>query len=225
MSAPVHDGETNLVGRANATGGGPSTLTISNKTTAGANRAGVVRFTTPGTVTNVTWNGVAMDLVASVTNAINANDLYAYIIVNPPTGASNIIITLDSDSEVAYLVTSYKDVNQANVVGDVQTATGSTANGSVVVPSSADGLVLDAINVGAVVTVGSGQIEEGSDLGGSDDFAGSRADGAASVTMDWTHSAINWGIIGFSLNGETVPVVVSKNPPPTWHHRLPSRRC
>ena len=225
MSAPVHDGETNLFGRTNATGGGPSTLTISSKTTAGVNRAGIVRFTTPGNITNVTWNGVAMDLVGSVTNAANANDLYAYVIANPPTSASNIVISVDSDAEIAYLVTSYKDVNQSDLIGDVETATGSSAEGSVIVSATANDLVLDAFNATNLITPGAGQTEEGGDVGGGDDFAGSREAGATSVTMSWTLTSSQWGIIGFVLNGITEAVLVSKNPPPSWHHRLPSRRC
>jgi hypothetical protein len=130
--------------------------------------------------------------------------LHAYEIVNPPTGASDVIITVDAPVEITYLISSYNGVDQADPIGAIAEATGSGANGSVAVASAVGDLVLDVFDVEQTSTVGADQTEEGSDLGGGDEFSGSREAGAASVTMSWTHVAANWGILAFSLNASGV---------------------
>ncbi len=198
-----HDGESNLTARTTATGAGPFTVTASGKTTAGSNRYGVVRFMTSGTVTSVTWDGVAMDLIQSTTRAAGTLTIAAYGIVAPPTAGSDVVITVTAPVEVTYTVSSYNGVDQVDAIGNTATNSGSTANGSVVVTSAVDHLVLDAFDVANVASVGADQTEEGSNLGGGDEFGASREAGAASVTMSWTHGAADWGTVGFSLNAVT----------------------
>lgn len=218
--AALHDGEANLTGRLPSS----STHTLSGKTTAGANRLGVLRFMSSHAPTSApTWGGNAMTLVGTVPRG--AQTIRAYRIVDPPTTSSDIEIVLAGPVQIPYIVSSYNGVDQTTPIGDVQSAEGTGTTPTVDVSSAADNLVLDAMDVANVISsVGAGQTAEFLDTVGSvDRFGGSREAGASTVTMSWTVSSGAWSILAFELNaasGGGGPVIpIFRN-----HYRLMERR-
>lgn len=206
--AVAFDGEAILSGRHASS----STWTISGKTTAGSDRVGIVRFMGNATFTSITWGGVAMTEIGTVTRGSLV--IRSYAIVDPPTSASDIVINFVAPGAGPYAVTSYNGVDQADPIGDVQTATGTGTTPTVDVSSAADDMVLDAMDVANVISsVGANQTAEYLDTTGSSDrFGASREAGAATVTMSWTVSSGAWSTMGFSLNaagdaGSIVPII------------------
>lgn len=219
--AVAFDGETILA----AHSASASSHTVTGKTTAGSDRVGVVRIkvTTPefdNGGTTVTWGGVSMTQIGSGAKVASgtAGGVRAYRIVNPPTGASNIVITpAAGNSAVGYIVSSYSGVDQTTPVGTPATDTGSSTTPTVDVSAATDDMVLDMVTAAAPFSgSGGGQTIEGTPTDGSSYVArGSREAGATTVTMSHTISSANWATIGFALKaagaGDPAPTITSVN--------------
>lgn len=202
FGAVAHDGEANLSAVVSAT----DPWDIQDKTTAGANRCAVVRIETSQTttVTSITYNAVAMTQVGTPVDitAGSARRLHFYIIAAPPTAASDIAIDFNASATGSYLVSSFSGCDQADPIGDNQTASGSGTSASVAVTAAAGDIVLDYLQAAtSTITEDGGQTLEMADLNRSSFYmAASRENGAASVTMSWTISSAAWGIRAFSIN-------------------------
>jgi len=212
--AALHDGQANISGRITSN---TTTWTLTGKTTTGTNRLGVVRWLAGLAPSTVTWGGVAMTNLGT-TVVRGSQTIRMFYILNPPTAASDIVITNIGPTTGAYLVTSYNGVDQTDPIGDVQTATGTSTTPSVTVTSATDELVIDAMDVANVISsVGAGQTAEYLDTTGSSDrFGGSYEAGAASVTMSWTVSSGAWATMGVALM--PVAAAVASLPPPPFNY-------
>jgi hypothetical protein len=213
------DGEANLSGRAASS----TTWSLGNKTTAGSDRCGTVRLfvDSAGSTTTPTWGGAGMTHVGTVNFSGASKSVRTYEIVNPPTGSSAVSVAVSPASEGAYLVSSYSGVDQADRIGDMQTASGNGVTATVNVTSAAGELVLDAMDMLQVInSVGAGQTSEFTDTAGATDrFGCSREAGAGTVTMSWSTDGTlaDWGIVAFSLREATgggatdIPVPLGTN--------------
>ena len=183
-------------------GAGPFTWT--GKTTAGTNRCGI--FATAigsDAISGVTWDGVAMTLVGTQISGVESRVATIWRIINPPTGASNIVMTLSAGSSGYGGVTSYNNCHQTTPVRASGGATGTASPATVTVSSAANDLVVDAVQYegsGTPPAVGAGQTSRWTGDQGGWFGAGSTEAGAASVTMSWTLTTpTDWAIFAASL--------------------------
>lgn len=200
--AVAHDGEANVT---TAFGAGTTTATFVGKTTAGSDRAGILAFaiTQSSFITAVTWNGVAMSQLATVDNPTDGRTSRIYWIANPPTAASDVVVTASSGVSLVGTVSSYSGAHQTTQDATAATASG-TASPATVDASSATGeMVVDSLyflGAGTAPAVGAGQTENGNLDQGTWFNASSREAGAATVTMSWTlTSSTRWSIAGVSI--------------------------
>lgn len=176
-----------------------SSLTISHTCT-GTNLVLIVQAVnydaTVGTVSGITYNGVALTKIAGVTFSSNFNNEGWYLIA-PATGTHDVVITWSaSQLLVAGGIVSYTGAHQSAVIGTPATASGNDTTPTVTVSSAAGELVIDGVfvNNDTSSTPGSGQTEEyDQNVGLPASFAVSREAGAASVVMDHTIGAHEWG--------------------------------
>jgi len=160
----------------------------------------------------VTYNGVALTLVAgslqtAVVVATYDVGIANYILVNPDSGANNVVITMSESCDAIYGGSdSWTVVDQNNPAGTAAIATGTSTTPSVNVASATEEVPLAAVwaldDTGAFASGDTERWEVGGGAGLSVS-AGSSQIGAASVTMDWSGSTsgIEWVISGFSLKG------------------------
>jgi hypothetical protein len=178
--------------------------TAAGKTTAGANRVGVVvlesRFLMAGNPTSVTWGRVPM---GSPVAGAAPSPLRIYVIANPPTSASDIVVSWPTAVAGRISVTSYQGVDQQTPVrsGSPSTASGLSTATSVSVPSAAGDMVIDVMRIGNMLpTVGEGQTLNYAKQGGSDSMGSSREVSTGStVTMSWIHLNGAWATVAISL--------------------------
>lgn len=169
---------------------------------------GVATYSTPATVT-ATYNGVAMTEVP-VSNQLygvgSTNRLTCLYLVNPASGAHNIVITASVSNEIVMGAVSY-------LGGDTTTPQDGSAKTSATGPpitqnivSETNDLVVDVTSTyqPGVLTAGAGQTERvNNNNGGTNESLGmSEEAGAASVTMSWSASTgiTAIGQIGLNLN-------------------------
>lgn len=164
----------------------------------------------PGTVSGVTWNGIALTQVPSAFEQLNAGGgvtlaVDAWYLVNPDTGAHNVVVNWqDGSNDVNFTgISSWNGVDATVPLGTAVTNSGASGNGSVVVSSAAGEIVAGVIMVeealGADVASGDTQLFE---IDNADFLVanGAQQNGAASVTLDWTlTSASGWAANGVPL--------------------------
>lgn len=150
--AVAHDGEANVSGAVNF----GNTITLASKTTAGSDRAGVVMVgwenAEGATVSSVTWNGVSMGAARiSQVNDLQTPDAIfnssIYVIVNPPTGASDVVVTFSDDVRGGAGAAGFTGVDQTTPVRagstvGLEASAGGTQ--SVTVNASAGDMAVDA---------------------------------------------------------------------------------
>jgi len=98
--------------------------TISHTCAAGASLIVVRKIT--GTVTGITYAGVAMTLLRSQLSAGADKNTYVFYLANPTTGANNIVIT-ESGSNPMAAAASYTGVGNVSVVDGITAATSKTS--------------------------------------------------------------------------------------------------
>ena len=207
------DGEAVVAAEFSAT----DTWTLAAKTTAGANRVGVLAlfYTTVSAPTSVEYGGNAMTSVVSEVWGTRTVRLYQY--VAPPTGATSIVVGFAGSESGIAAVVSYNGVDQTTPIraGSPNTATGTSTAPSVAITSQADDMVVDAVVISHLLSsAGGGQTERHNDDDGARSLGGSDEAGGASVTMSWTGAgSAAWAIVGASL------AAVGGGPPPL-HPRL-----
>ncbi len=109
-----------------------NTLTFSH-TCSGSNRilfVGIEGDGSSDTLTSVTYNGVAMTRIDSISAASTANRyLYLYYLIAPATGAHNVVATVSSGTVVLGVSASYTGALQSGVP-DSSNKGGATSGGS-----------------------------------------------------------------------------------------------
>jgi hypothetical protein len=167
----------------------------------------------PPTVSSVTVGGQACaEATPSQTfqDAGNPQRQALYYLVNPPTGAVTVAVTMSAAGELVVTALSYVGVDPSNPFGTIlKTATNSGSSLSVNLTSQINGLCVDFFsckNVNAAMTPGAGQTVraniQSNDTASSNmhrDESSEEA-GAASVSMSWTFTAARAaGLIGVPL--------------------------
>lgn len=182
-----------------AKGTGITSLTFSHTVT-GTNKGGVVGTgsSASGTVpSGVTWNGVAMTSIQSLTDPNFGNvTVSQWGLINPATG--NIVVSISPAQDLVVGSISMTGVDQTTLVTGTHkgTASGTTTAVSKTITSAAGEMCVDVINWDTftdtiTASVGAGQTQRWQNFqaGGNTHTAGSTEAGAASVAMTWTLSA------------------------------------
>lgn len=196
-------------------------LTISGKTTAGSNRYGIVALMAGAdTVTGVTWGSNAMTLLGKNQNATDGRTAYLYGISNPPTAASDVVVSIGGGGvRITAVVSSFNGVDPSAPYGTAQTASGTTSPATVNVTDAVTGdMVVDSLYFfgggggggGPPPSVGADQTELGHTDEGARFGSSSYEAGAATVTMSWTLTAPSrWSTVAVALKAASANYVAT----------------
>lgn len=134
-----------------------------------------------GAITNITWNGTGLTLVAGFQGA-NGNTLSGWI-RNPDVGTHSVVITLPATQPVGVIVTNYIGSLASPIRSSAASSTLSTT-----LASAVGDICRDIVRNSNAVTPGADQIA--TDLSGDGKYQASKKDGAAgTTTMSWTGTA------------------------------------
>jgi hypothetical protein len=163
-----------------------------------------------GAITGVTYNGVSMTLIANQ-EVVFGQDLYLYGLINPATGANNVVVSWTSSGQCASASISWTGVDQTTAwSGTVtQNSFGNTIALPDITSETGDvvcGFVCRAVNSPDVrYTCDGASHTERLDSGGGGAFSlviGSQP-GAATVTdHDYTAAGATTQLAGYALNIE-----------------------
>ncbi|TMB71155.1 MAG: hypothetical protein E6J43_00005, partial [Chloroflexi bacterium] len=161
-------------------------------------------------VQSVSFNGQPLSQVAFRNNS-NESRAEVWQLIAPASGTHNIVATMTSATaaETVCGATSWTGVDQADPIGSVIEAKGTSNQASVNVPTTSGDVVQDVLAVSGDVTatVGSGQTSHWNGVAGTGvRGAGSDEPGSGTVTMSWDLGAsAKWVLIGVALNGGATP--------------------
>src|SRR2546427_236510 len=186
-----------------------ASLTWSHTVAAGSNRLLIVGIsTTDSTCCTTTHDSVTYNTVQTMTKISEvtggSDKVSIWKLVDPATGANNVVVTLSAPTNVKGGAPSWSNVDQTTPVGTAATNTWSSNFPSVTVASAAEEVVHDTIGANVdqdegAVTVGAGQTERWN-IRTSHTGGGSTEVGAASVTMSWTMvKNTSWAIVGVPI--------------------------
>jgi uncharacterized repeat protein (TIGR01451 family) len=156
-------------------------------------------------VTACTYNGVALTRLGFLDGGSGSNDrrMEMWRLTNPPIGTANVAVTFSSSAKAVIGAASFFGVNQTTPNGSFVSNEASTNLATLTVSSAASELVIDCMAVqgnAATATVGTGQAQLWNDYsrsnGGAVVGCSSTEPGAASVTMTWNLSGIDYWVIG-----------------------------
>ncbi len=193
-------------------GSGTTVNIVGPNVGSGSNRlllVGIGQGDSAATLTSVTWDqggtNQAMTRIAGRTQGGGPDTrIELWKLVAPTPGAKTLRIVSPSSVGMAVGIVAYTGVDQTTPNDAPVTAGGSPGSSpSVVVPSAAGELVVDAVSSKVDLSnknPGPGQTERYEGSGGNEIVFGSEEAGAASVTMSWTGSFEEWAQIGVSLN-------------------------
>jgi len=93
-----------------------------------------------GGLTVVTFGGVALTAINSIAGA--TVKVYLYYLINPPSGANNIVVTQTTNERQSFVVASYSGVDQDNPIDASDTGSGTnTAQADITTTIANDWLV------------------------------------------------------------------------------------
>ncbi len=184
-------------------------LTWSHTVGAGPDRVLVVGVSNHANtqVDGVTYGGTPLTPIVSRPGGGNNTRASLFILVAPPPGPADVVVTLAGAEDVVGGAVSFTGVEPGTPVGGSASARGTGTLASVTIASAPGEVVVDTVAArgnGMLITVGGGQNELwnratgtlGTDVIGG----GSTEPGAASVTMSWTLSASrSWAVAAASL--------------------------
>lgn len=161
-------------------------------------------------VSSITYAGVALTQRITATRS-NFGRASLWYLVNPASGANNVIVTLASAQEWTAAAVSFTGVNQTTPLGTAASANGFGSTASVNVSSASDELVYDTVNVNGPVTLtaGASQTSRWTREASTSstvvvDSGGSTETGAATTTMSWGVSpADDWVIVAVPIREHT----------------------
>lgn len=194
-----------------------SSLSISFTVTSGNDRILIVRGSRfvagSGSISSVTYGGAPLTNLASVEFPDLGGDYGAefWYLLNPSVGTANVVVTPNATGhDLTFGVDQWNGVHQSTPFGTPVTATGinTSTQPSVTVASATGEMVLGVCAPyfpdTFTITPGAGTTqdwEEENDASNPSAAAAS-ADGASSVTLQWTlnrASGIYWGVIGAAM--------------------------
>ncbi|MEP3837328.1 MAG: LamG-like jellyroll fold domain-containing protein [Algibacter sp.] len=174
-----------------------------------------------GKVTDITYNGVSLNLVgkldgdtfctqAPIVLGANSAEIYIYSYLNPPIGTADVVVTLDSDYKKGIVVgaSNYSEVNPSNPFGTFASASYNDDEDSpfdLYIPSANGNLVFDISTVrNGTQTMDIGQTELYNINSGSEVNGGSSTEIATSTSTLTTWSSTSCqevGRAGIAING------------------------
>lgn len=106
-----------------------STTNTFAHTVSGSNRIILVGcMTTNGTITGVTYNGVALtQVIDNTTGGTTFNHMYLFYLIAPATGTNNVIVTSSGSGSVYAASSSYTGVAQTSPIDGTSATTTTTA--------------------------------------------------------------------------------------------------
>lgn len=152
------------------------------------------------TVDTFQYNSVVMTAIDSA----NANNTSIAVkrLVAPATGSNTVQLSLNNTSAfIVGMASSYYGVDQTTPLGTSAKNNSTTGNPSTTVTSATGELVVDFVadvDGASQLTAGAGQTERGRAVNVIA-LEISDENGAASVSMDWTHTSGEWNQIAFPL--------------------------
>lgn len=217
-----------------APGSGAAALTFSH-TTSGTNR-GLVVFvgsyedgSDDTRVTGITYNGVALTLGLKNFQGTSGFDCLEvwYLNAEPASGAHDVVVTVHSSvNSFCACAVSANDCNQSTRFGTfAENESLGSSIPSVVISAATDDLCVAGLhyyeNAGtytvtsnndtAIALAGGGNWDK-NDAGDDIGFAGNRAAGAASVTLDFTMSgSCEWIMVGVAFKAAAAAGRTTKN--------------
>jgi hypothetical protein len=163
----------------------------------------------PATVTSVTYNGVPLTMLATLSAAESAGGVW--YMVNPPAGAHTVTVTYSGTfGGVGAEATSFYNVDQANPIGgfNTQTVNFGTSVSTTLTGTNAGQLVFDALlsrqDLGFPIP-GTNQIQPYEQLANNVNTGSYKNGNGGSTTMTWAGTGV-----GSSLN----QIVLALNPEP-----------
>jgi hypothetical protein len=96
----------------------PGTSLTWSHTCSGSNRilfVGITILSGSDLVTGVTYDGVAMTRVATIVETGGTQTLYLYALVNPATGANNVVVSVSSSITIRATSASYTGARQSGI--------------------------------------------------------------------------------------------------------------
>jgi hypothetical protein len=169
-------------------------------------------------VVGVTYDGVSMTKQAESVGGSTTRAAAIYTLVNPPTGAKNVVLSLGSNyRRFSFFVGSFSNVDQTdpiNATGEATPGNGTTATTSIT-STEDNSLIVDAVQTqdDRTLSVGSGQIEiayedhPATDQGSAGTSSKNLAS-AGATTMVWTWNYIpdnsdNWAACAIAITPKT----------------------
>jgi uncharacterized repeat protein (TIGR01451 family) len=184
------------------------TFTLPHTVGVGTNRVmivGVSTFNASKTVVSLSYAGQPLTRIGFLDGGAGSDDrrMEMWRLVNPPIGMADVLLTMSSSAKLVVGVASFFGVDPAAPHGAFVSNEAGTNLATLVVPSAAGELVIDCMSVqgdAATAMVGAGQAQLWNDysrsVGGSVVGAASTEPGAASVTMTWDLSGVEYWVIG-----------------------------
>lgn len=153
-------------------------------------------------VLGVQFAGQALTLAGYIANGSNVR-AETWRLINPPTGANDVVVTLTAAASAVCGASSFSGVDQITPLGSKATGSGNSTTPSKAVSSVTNQVVHDTLAAlnGVTAKAGKDQTElwnqaVGATVGG----AASTKAGASSVTMSWTlGSAQPWALLVFPI--------------------------
>lgn len=146
-------------------------------------------------ITGVTYNGVALTQIHQ-DNHGNIETTNVFRLLNPPTGAHDVVITQTASHDLAYTIISLTGVHQTTPEGTIVGGTGTSGTPTHDITLETDDLGLDLVawyKPGSEsMTVGANQTQQSNQTIGTLGGAVSTETGNGTVTMSWTPSGSNW---------------------------------
>ncbi|MCI0562799.1 MAG: hypothetical protein MN733_30320 [Nitrososphaera sp.] len=173
------------------------------------------------TVSTVTYNSVSLSSQAGLEHGNERLELWS--LVNPATGANDVVVTLTENAHFRGSAISFTGVHQTTPLDTPVTAAAQAESTSVDVSSATDDMVVNCVTVDSTIdenTPGASQTVRWSDLWYSnlDRFMGSTAPGAATVTMSWDWTGANVDFVHIAVNINAAAVAAG------WGHLLSDTR-
>jgi hypothetical protein len=179
--------------------GGFGTTTFSH-TTSGIDRALWVTVSRQGgTLSGVTFNGVAMTMLTEVLESGSGRHISLWYLAAPATGANNVVISISGHTFVQAIAVSYTGAKQTGIpdASASNTGTGTTQTGTVTTVAAGCWMVFVVILNGAAAAAGSGCVMRTAGTGLTSYYFDSNGSVGApgSHAVSTTSSSVGYGYI------------------------------
>lgn len=154
-------------------------------------------------VSGVTYNGVAMTSLGLVNYNSNNEHLSLWYLLNPATGANNVVVTLSASSFCIGCSASYYGAAQSSTFGTLASNSGAAATSSTntVTTTSSNQLVIDTVNNGAASTdTATASQTKRFQPATSGAAIGDIAATGSNMTLTWSFTSGVWAQMSIAMN-------------------------